>query len=119
MKKIIYTLIVAILSLLALASCGKDIFHSGEMVLDGTTVRYLVDVEHCTINVTAEGTIPNPPIFWRLVEVNPLNQCYLNRFYSRIDTIPYEIICSLSDNCEYSLWLVKDGKTISFGQFNL
>ncbi len=110
---------ILVLTLALLTSCGKTIFYSGEMILDGTTVRYLVDVADQSMKVTAEGTTPDSPITVRLLMISTADQSGIWYYRDFIDTVPYEHKWSLDNNCEYSLWLIKNGEEISFGQFNL
>lgn len=116
MKKIVYT-IVLMLSLLSVSSCGKvETFHSGETVLDGTTVRYLVSESALSMKVAAEGATPNATVYVKVVNVQ--NSAITETVVDSIITIPHENTVSLSKGNNI-LFLEKSGESIGVGQFNL
>ena len=106
-----------LVALLSLTSCGKEIFYSGEMVIDGTTVRYLVGKESRTLMISAEGSTPTAPIYVKLLEIQSSN--LTEKIIDSIGSIPPEKSVTLDGNCDYDLFLEKNEKTIGIGQFSL
>ena len=115
-------LLISILALflLALSSCEKEThfyyYHSGEMVLDSTIVRYLVSEKNCSLTVTAEGSAPTSTIYVKLKSIQ--SSVLRETLIDSIVTVPHEKSVSVSCDREYSLFLEKDGKTIGIGRFN-
>lgn len=107
-----------ILTLISLMSCSKTIFHSGEMVLDGTTVRYLVSEKELTLDISAEGNVPSSPIYVKLMEIDSTS-CFTEKVIDSILSTPHENSVTLNRNREYGLFLEKNGETIGIGQFDL
>ena len=100
------------------SSCSTETFHSGAVVLDGTTVRYLVSVSDQTLKIDApEGNKPNATIYVKLLAVEA--STFTENVVDSIITIPHENIVSLNKGIDYSLFLEKNGETIGLGQFNL
>lgn len=116
MKKIVCFLAL-LLSLVTLSSCGKDTFYSGEAVLDGTIVRYLVSEEEHSLKITAEGARPATMIFVKLMDIqaSTLTESEIDR----ISAVPHEHRHSLEQGKEYCLFLEKNGRSIGIGQFKL
>lgn len=99
------------------SSCSTETFHSGEVVLDGTTVRYLVSESDQTLKIDAEGNTPNAAIYVKLMTLEA--SIFTENVVDSIITIPHENTVSLNKGIDYSLFLEKNGETIGLGQFNL
>lgn len=110
---------VLVFMLFTLSSCEKAaVYHSGEMVLDGTTVRYLASENDLTLKITAEGSIPTSPICVKLMNIQSSSLIEWWVIDSIVST-PYESgLYLLYKNREYGLFLEKDGEAIGIGQFN-
>ena len=115
MRRNLLTFITALV-LCTLPSCEKAIYHSGEMILDGTTIRYLVSEKNYTLTVTAEGAVPTSPIYVKLLDMQ--SSALKESVIDTIVTIPHEKSVSVWTNHEYSLFLEKDGEAIGIGRFN-
>lgn len=98
-------------------SCGTDVFHSGEAVVDGTKVRYLVSESDLSMKVTAEGATPDATIYVKLMNVQ--SSAMTETVVDSIITIPHENTISLSRGFAYTLFLEKSGESLGVGQFNL
>jgi len=99
------------------SSCSTETFHSGAVVLDGTTVTYLVSESDQSLIINADGITPNVTIYVKLLAVEA--SAFTENVVDSIITIPHENTVSLNKGIDYSLFLEKNGKTIGLGQFNL
>jgi hypothetical protein len=116
MKKTAYYIVLS-LAIIEMSSCGKERFYSGSVTLDGTTVKYLASKEDLTLKIDAEGTVPSSTIYFTLMndQSNSLQWFVVDS----IKTIPHEnTISALSEDKNYSIFLIKNGDTTGIGQFN-
>lgn len=117
MKKITCCVVVSLLVIL-LVSCWKEIFYSGEAILNGTTVRYLVDVESQSLTVAAHGSVPETAIYVKMMtfQSDVLSETAIDS----IVVLPYHcVFTDLKQGVNYSLFLENNGMNIGLGQFVL
>lgn len=117
MKKIAFYIVLSF-AIVVLPSCRKERFYSGSVILDGTTVKYLASGEDLTLKINAEGTTPSSTIYVKLMDNQSGNLQWI--VVDSIKSIPHEkTISSLSDDKNYSIFLIKNGDTTGMGQFHL
>ena len=115
MKKVlIVVLTIGLLS--SIASCSKD-FYSGGVILEGTTVKYIVDVSEKTLTVKTEGNKPDAPIYVELEQLIDDKSEMVG--FDSITDVPCEKPFLLEKAGIYSLFLKKNGKEMGVGMFEI
>ena len=113
-----FNIFIYIISICLLSSCGKEIIHTGEAILDGTTVRYLANEKELTLKITAEGSSLLSPIYVNAIINNDEQPIIIWRL-DTITILPFQETYNMGDSYYYSLFLEKDGTSIGIGQFFL